>query len=101
MSRAQQENVGSCLEWIFKTPRKLSFEKLYRYYFDFILRLLYRVIVFEGIPDYLQEFDCNEREMTKFVIGTMGTVDPPLTPAARGSRDMMTRSNARFPDFSA
>ena len=55
MSRAQQENVGSCLEWIFKTPRKLSFEKLYRYYFDFILRLLYRVIVFEGIPETVDE----------------------------------------------
>ena len=55
MSRSQQENVGSCLEWIFKTPRKLSFEKLYRYYFDFILRLLYRVIVFEGIPETVDE----------------------------------------------
>ena len=55
MSRSQQENVGSCLEWIYKTPRKLSFEKLYRYYFDFILRLLYRVIVFEGIPETVDE----------------------------------------------
>lgn len=55
MSRQQAENVGSCLEWIFKTPRKLSFEKLYRYYFDFILRLLYRVIIFEGIPKTVDE----------------------------------------------
>ena len=55
MSRQQAENVGSCLEWIFKTPRKLSFEKLYRYYFDFILRLLYRVIIFEGIPETVDE----------------------------------------------
>ena len=55
MSSSQQENVGSCLEWIYKTPRKLSFEKLYRYYFDFILRLLYRVIVFEGIPETVDE----------------------------------------------
>ena len=55
MSRSQAENVGSCLEWIFKTPRKLSFEKLYRYYFDFILRLLYRVIIFEGIPETVDE----------------------------------------------
>ena len=54
MSR-QQGDAGSCLEWIFKTPRKLSFEKLYRYYFDFILRLLYRVIVFEGIPETVDE----------------------------------------------
>ena len=44
--------------------------------------------VFEGIPEYLEEFDVSEREMTKFVIGTMSTVDTPLTPSARGSRDM-------------
>lgn len=54
MSR-QQGDAGSCLEWIFKTPRKLSFTKLYRYYFDFILRLLYRVIVFDGIPETVDE----------------------------------------------
>lgn len=44
--------------------------------------------VFEGIPDYLESFDADEREMTKFVIGTMSTVDTPLTPAGKGSRDM-------------
>ena len=44
--------------------------------------------VFEGIPEYLEQFDVSEREMTKFVIGTMSNVDTPLTPAARGARDM-------------
>ena len=53
--RRQQGDAGSCLEWIFKTPRKLGFTKLYRYYFDFILRLLYRVIIFEGIPETIDE----------------------------------------------
>ncbi len=44
--------------------------------------------VFEGIPGYLENFDVDEREMTKFVIGTMSGVDSPLTPSAKGSRDM-------------
>ena len=44
--------------------------------------------VFGAIPEYLENFDVSEREMTKFVIGTMSTVDSPLTPAAKGSRDM-------------
>ena len=44
--------------------------------------------VFEGIPEYLENFDVSPREMTKFVIGTMSTVDSPLTPCAKGARDM-------------
>ncbi len=45
--------------------------------------------VFDGIPDYLESFDVDEREMTKFVIGTMSSVDTPLTPNGKGSRDML------------
>ncbi len=44
--------------------------------------------VFEGIADYLDEFDADEREMTKYVIGTMSTVDQPLSPQGKGARDM-------------
>ena len=44
--------------------------------------------VFEKIPEYLESFDVDEREMTKFVIGTMSSVDTPLTPCAKGIRDM-------------
>ena len=47
---AKDENAYSSLDFIFKTPRKLSFTKLYRYYFDYMLRLLYRVILIKGIP---------------------------------------------------
>ena len=46
---------NSCLDFIFHAPKKLKFEDLYRYYFDFILRLLYRVIIFEGIPETVSE----------------------------------------------
>ena len=45
--------------------------------------------IFEQIPDYIENFEADEREMTKYVIGTMSNVDMPLTPAAKGGRDMM------------
>lgn len=51
----RQPNNNSCLDFIFRTPKKLEFESLYRYYFDFILRLLYRVIIFEDIPETVSE----------------------------------------------
>lgn len=51
----EQYNNNSALDFIFKTPKKLLFHKLYRYYFDFILRLLYRVIIFEGLPETVNE----------------------------------------------
>ena len=45
--------------------------------------------IYEGIPEYLENFDADEREMTKYVIGTMSDADAPLTPNAKGSRDML------------
>lgn len=45
--------------------------------------------VFAGIPEYIEQFDADEREMTKYVIGTMSNVDVPLTPAGKGGRDMI------------
>lgn len=45
--------------------------------------------VFAQVPAYLERFEADEREMTKYVIGTMSSVDTPLTPAGKGSRDML------------
>lgn len=36
--------------------------------------------------EYLRDFDADEREMTKFVIGTMSDYDAPLTPRMLGKR---------------
>lgn len=44
--------------------------------------------VFENIPDYVKHFDAGERDMTKFIIGTISHMDTPLTPRANGSRSM-------------
>ncbi len=42
--------------------------------------------VFQGVPDYLENFEADEREMTKYVIGTFGMIDTPLTPCQKGMR---------------
>ncbi|NBH70834.1 insulinase family protein [Clostridiaceae bacterium] len=42
--------------------------------------------VYEGIVKYLEEFDPDERDMTKYVIGTISNLDTPLTPSVKGSR---------------
>lgn len=44
--------------------------------------------VYRGVPDYLRAFDADEREMTKYIIGTISGVDTPLTPKAKGTRSM-------------
>ena len=44
--------------------------------------------VFEGIPAYLHTFDVDERDMTKFIIGTVSALDAPLPPATKGVRSM-------------
>ncbi len=44
--------------------------------------------VYEGVVEYLRNFTANERDMTKYIIGTMGNIDQPMTPAAKGDRSM-------------
>lgn len=44
--------------------------------------------IFDGIPAYLHDFDVDERDMTKFIIGTVSALDVPLTPSAKGIRSM-------------
>ncbi len=46
------------------------------------------VAVYEGIPAYLEQFSPDERDMTKYVIGTISNLDVPLTPSAKGSRGL-------------
>ncbi|MCR5824076.1 MAG: insulinase family protein [Lachnospiraceae bacterium] len=42
--------------------------------------------IFEKLPEYLEKFEADEREMTKAVIGTFGKIDSPLTPRQMGER---------------
>ncbi|MCR4601701.1 MAG: insulinase family protein [Clostridia bacterium] len=41
--------------------------------------------VFKGIPEYLENFDADEKTMTKFVIGTISEMDTPLTASGKGA----------------
>ena len=44
--------------------------------------------VYEGVVDYLRNFTVSERDMTKYIIGTLSNMDRPMTPAAKGERSM-------------
>lgn len=44
--------------------------------------------VYDGVVDYLKDFTVSERDMTKYIIGTMSNIDQPMTPAAKGDRSM-------------
>ncbi|MBQ0000761.1 MAG: insulinase family protein [Clostridiales bacterium] len=41
--------------------------------------------VYRGIPDYVRSFTADEREMTKYIIGTISGKDVPKTPQMKGS----------------
>ena len=44
--------------------------------------------IYEGIPEYLRQFNPDDRDMTKYVIGTISNMDTPLTPSVKGSRGL-------------
>ena len=41
--------------------------------------------VYQGVPDYIRNFQADEREMTKYIIGTISGKDVPRTPQMQGS----------------
>ena len=44
--------------------------------------------VYNRIPEYLEQFEADERDMTKYIIGTISDMDTPLNPSAKGARSM-------------
>ena len=44
--------------------------------------------VYEGVVEYLKQFSVSDRDMTKYIIGTISNMDQPMTPAAKGDRSM-------------
>jgi Zn-dependent M16 (insulinase) family peptidase len=42
--------------------------------------------VYDELADYIESFKVNEREITKYIIGTMSRVDAPLTPSMKGEK---------------
>ncbi|WP_070110678.1 insulinase family protein [Clostridium acetireducens] len=41
---------------------------------------------YSGIKDYIKNFKTTDREMTKYIIGTIARLDIPLTPSMKGER---------------
>ena len=44
--------------------------------------------IYEGVVDYLKNFTVSDRDMTKYIIGTISNIDQPMTPATKGERSM-------------
>ena len=44
--------------------------------------------IYQGVTEYLRNFDVSDRDMTKFIIGTISNMDQPMTPATKGDRSM-------------
>ncbi len=44
--------------------------------------------IYEGVVDYLKNFDVSDRDMTKYIIGTISNIDQPMTPATKGDRSL-------------
>lgn len=44
--------------------------------------------IYERAADYVKDFTAEERELTKYIIGTFSTLDTPLTPQMQGKRSL-------------
>lgn len=44
--------------------------------------------IYERAPEYVKNFTAEERDITKYIIGTFSTLDTPLTPQAQGKRSL-------------
>ena len=49
--------------------------------------------IIKGTADYVASFNADEREMTKYIIGTISDVDMPLNPSAKGARSFTAYMN--------
>ena len=59
---------NSSLDFIFRPPNRLEFYKLYRYYFDYILRLVYKAIIIKNVPETVSE------TFLKMILFTQGKI---------------------------
>jgi len=44
--------------------------------------------IYEEAAEYVEKFTADERDMTKYIIGTFSSMDAPLTPQAKGRRSL-------------
>lgn len=56
--------------------------------------------VYEDIPDFIKNYSADDRDITKSIIGTISTLDKPLTPQTKGSRSLsMQLSGLTYDDL--
>ena len=55
--------------------------------------------VYKDAVEYIKNFDVDEREMTKYIIGTFSDIDLPLTASAKGARSFSAYIMGRTEDF--
>ncbi|MGN0515162.1 MAG: insulinase family protein [Lachnospiraceae bacterium] len=56
--------------------------------------------IYENAVDYIRNFSVSERDMTKYVIGTIGELDTPMNPQAKGNRSFSAYlSNVNYEDL--
>ena len=46
------------------------------------------VKVYKGIAEYLKNFEVDDRDMCKYIIGTISEMDTPMNPLAKGNRSL-------------
>ncbi len=44
--------------------------------------------IYDKTPEYLRTFSVDERDMTKYIIGTISGMDTPMNPSAKGARSL-------------
>lgn len=56
--------------------------------------------IFENAADYVENFDASDRDMFKYIIGTIGLVDVPKNPSAKGSKSFAAYlSHSDYEDY--
>lgn len=56
--------------------------------------------IYDNIGSFIRSFDVEEREMTKYIIGTVSNLDRPLSPAGRGEKALASYlSNLSYEDI--
>jgi Zn-dependent M16 (insulinase) family peptidase len=62
--------------------------------------LKYTNQVYENIPEFIKNYTADERDITKSIIGTISTLDTPMTPQTKGSRSLsMLLSGLTYEDL--
>jgi len=56
--------------------------------------------IYEEAPNYIRKFTVSDRDMVKYIIGTIGEMDTPMNPAAKGMRSFGAYiSNVSYEDM--